>query len=89
MSEQIQKEEALEAIANELPPIVFRNWAKWRHVLPMAPRTVANDDSKGLGPANRIYVGRNCGYPRADFIQYLRTRMRVTPNPTVEAEKCE
>lgn len=33
-----------------LPPIVFRNWRGWRDVLPIAPRTCANEDSKGTGP---------------------------------------
>ncbi len=88
MNEQIKKEldeeakekreKFLAAIAAELPPIVFRNWHKWRDVLPMAPRTVANDSSRGEGPTEKVYVGRNCGYPRASFLEYLRKRIRFT-----------
>jgi hypothetical protein len=64
-------------IEKVLPPVVFRNWPKWRDVLPMSPRSVANDDCLGIGPADRIYMGRNCGYPRRPFMAYLRAKSRV------------
>jgi len=70
-----KREKFLAAIAAELPPVVFRNWPKWREVLPMSPRSVANDDCKGLGPSDMVYVGRNAGYPRMAFIEYLRKRI--------------
>jgi hypothetical protein len=60
-----------------LPPIVFRNWPKWRDVLPVSPRTVANDDSLGVGPKEKIYIGRNAGYPRSSLMEYLRAKSRV------------
>ena len=73
-----KREQVLSAIESELPPVVFRNWHKWRDVLPMAPRTVANDDSKGNGPKEKVFVGRNAGYPRAAFVDYLRKRIHFT-----------
>ena len=73
-----QRETILAAIAAELPPVVFRNWLKWRDILPMAPRTVANDDCVGKGPTSFIYVGRVKGYPKESFLDYLRQRMRFT-----------
>ncbi len=73
-----KREQILAAIAAELPPVVFRNWYKWRDVLPMAPRTVANEDSIGIGPREFIYVGRVKGYPRESFLAYLRERIRFT-----------
>jgi hypothetical protein len=60
-----------------LPPIVFRNWSKWRDVLPIAPRTVANEDSKGTGPTGKVMVGRVCGYYRSHLIQWMRERSKV------------
>jgi hypothetical protein len=60
-----------------LPPIIFRNWPKWRDTLPIAPRTCANEDSKGTGPKEKIMCGRVVGYPRAAFIQWLRERSKV------------
>jgi hypothetical protein len=73
-----KREQVLAAIAAELPPIVFRNWRKWRDVLPMSPRTVANEDSLGEGPTEKVFVGRNAGYPRAAFVEYLRKRIHFT-----------
>lgn len=60
-----------------LPPIVFRNWPRWKDVLPMSPRSVANDDCQGVGPAERVYMGRNAGYPRTAFMAYLRAKSRL------------
>ena len=73
-----KREQILAAIAEELPPVVFRNWRKWRDVLPMAPRTVANDSSIGKGPAEIVYMGRNAGYPKQAFLEYLRKRIHFT-----------
>jgi hypothetical protein len=70
-------EMSLAAIEKVLPPVVFRNWYRWRDVLPMAPRTVANDDSLGRGPKEKIMCGRVCGYPRSAFLDYLRAKSRV------------
>ena len=61
-----------------LPPIVFRNWQGWKDIIPISPRTVANDDSRGIGPKEKIYVGRVAGYPKASFMDYLRTKTRTS-----------
>jgi hypothetical protein len=60
-----------------LPPIVFRNWARWRDILPIAPRTVANNDCLGTGPKEKIMCGRVVGYPKAALIQWLREKSKV------------
>lgn len=73
-----RREQVLAAIAAELPPVVFRNWHRWREVLPMAPRTVANDDSIGEGPKDFVFVGRNKGYLKISFVDYLRKKVRFT-----------
>ncbi len=70
-------ETLLAEIERELPPIVFRNWPRWRDILPMSPRSVANDDCLHLGPSERVYMGRNAGYPRAAFMAYLRAKSRL------------
>jgi hypothetical protein len=70
-------ETLLADIERVLPPIIFRNWPKWKDVLPMSPRSVANDDCIGQGPAERVYMGRNAGYPRASFMAYLRKKSRL------------
>lgn len=73
-----KREQVLAAITDELPPVVFRNWHRWKDVLPMSPRTVANEDSRGEGPKEKVFVGRNAGYPRAAFVEYLRKRIHFT-----------
>jgi hypothetical protein len=67
----------LAEIEKILPPVVFRNWPKWRDVLSMSPRSVANDDCLGLGPKEKIYMGRVAGYPRSSLMAYLRAKSRV------------
>jgi len=77
MKEEDRIEALLAEIEKILPPVVFRNWVRWRDVLPMAPGSVANDDCLGKGPKEKIFVGRNAGYPRASFMAYLRTKSRI------------
>ena len=79
--EMERREMLLAAIAAELPPIIFRNWPRWRDVLWMAPRSVANDSSRGEGPTEKVYAGRVCGYPKQAFLEYLRKRIRFTEKP--------
>jgi hypothetical protein len=73
-----KREKFLALLEQQLPPIVFKNWRGWRDVLPVAPGTVANDDSLGTGPKDFVFVGRVKGYPRAAMIEYLRGKMRCT-----------
>lgn len=72
---------SLEAILQEieaaLPVVVFRNWARWGDVIPLNPRTIANDDCLGIGPREKIYLGRVAGYPKAAFMEYLRRKARM------------
>ena len=77
ITEKKDIETALAEIEKELPPVVFRNWYRWRDVLSMSPRSVANDDSLGLGPKEKIYMGRVAGYPRSSFMAYLRAKSRI------------
>lgn len=70
-------ETLLADIERVLPPIVFRNWPRWKDVLPMSPRSVANDDVLKIGPKEKIYMGRNAGYPRLSLMAYLRAKSRV------------
>lgn len=76
-----EKKKSIESLLAEieqvLPPVVFRNWAKWGDVIPISPRTVANDDSIGIGPKEKMYLGRVAGYPRAALMDYLRAKSRL------------
>jgi len=80
MSDEEKKqliEEALGAIAEQLPPVVFRNWKKWSNVIPISQRTLANLDSLGTGIDERIILGNVTGYPKNAMLDFLRKRMRV------------
>ena len=88
MNEKIKKEMNEEALAKreaflalleqQLPFVIFKNWRGWRDVLPVAPGTVANDDSLGKGPKAFVFMGRVKGYTRAAMIDYLREKVRFT-----------
>lgn len=69
-------ERALTAIADELPPVIFRNWRRWHDVIPLSPRTLANLDSLKQGPASRVMLGNTIGYPKKAFVDFLRNRMK-------------
>ncbi|HQO64732.1 MAG TPA: hypothetical protein PK528_14070 [Syntrophorhabdus sp.] len=77
LEEKRDIESFLAEIEKVLPPIVFRNWSKWRDVLPMSPRSVANDDCLGIGPKEKVYLGRVAGYPRSSLMAYLKTKTRM------------
>lgn len=60
-----------------LPPILYRNHPRFRELTGLSPRSVSNEDSRGTGPAKRVYLGRLCGYPKRDLIDWLEQRARV------------
>lgn len=76
--EQKKKLDAIwDEIIKGLPVIVFRNWHKWKDVFPCSPRTVANDDVLHVGPCEKVYVGRNAGYPREALVDYFKAKSRI------------
>jgi hypothetical protein len=70
-------EQRLAEMKQKLPVIIFRNWRGWRDTIPISPRTVANDDCLGIGPKEKLYMGRVAGYPRDSFMEYLRAKSRI------------
>jgi len=71
-----QKKDVLAELENELPPIVFRNWKEWKKYLPLSPRYIANLDSLGTGPDEKVMVGGITGYPRGSMMRFLRDRAK-------------
>ncbi len=65
-------------LEKELPPIVFRNWKDWKKYIPYSPRTLANMDSLGTGPDERVKVGRVVGYPRESMMRFLKANSSFT-----------
>jgi len=73
MSENIIKE-LFADLGKNLPTIVFRNWKDWRKYIPYSPRYVANLDSLGTGPDEKVMVGGIAGYPKESLIRFLEDR---------------
>ena len=65
----------LAELEQRLPPLVPRK--ELRRLLGglINPRTIANLDSKGLGPAVRLRYGRQVVYEKASFIEWLEGRL--------------
>lgn len=49
----------------------------------VSPKTLANFDSLGVGPL-KIKIGRNAGYPKLQFVEWLRSRTKGPHEPTGE-----
>lgn len=60
-----------------LPPILFRNHPKFKEWTGLSPRTVANEDSQGRGPTERVVIGNVTGYPRDPFLDYLARKAKL------------
>lgn len=77
MKEKRDIDELLSDLEKVLPPVVFRNWKRWSDIIPISPRTLANEDCLHTGPSERVMVGRVIGYPKAALIDWLRQRSKV------------
>lgn len=44
------------------------------------PRSLANLDSKGVGPANRFRVGRKVCYPTTELADWMQSRVELVEN---------
>ena len=67
----------LESLRAELPPILFRSHPNFRALTGLHPRTLANLDSLGRGPAGKVVMGRRVGYERDALLEWLAARLRV------------
>lgn len=52
-----------------------------------APGTLANNDSRGTGPAGRMLIGKNTAYPVRDAAEWVADRMRTAPQKAVARER--
>ncbi len=60
-----------------MPPILYRNHPRFKEWTGMAPRTMANMDSKGTGPRERLRMGRTVGYPKEALIEWLEAKIVI------------
>ena len=73
-NEKISIRDLLEPI---LPPVVFRNNPNFKPWTGYSSRTVANEDSRGTGPDQRIVVGKVTGYPKESLLAWLESKVKL------------
>jgi hypothetical protein len=71
--EKISIRDLLEPV---LPPIIFRNNPNFKSWTGFSSRTVANEDSRGTGPDQRIVVSKVTGYPKESLLKWLEGKVR-------------
>ena len=76
-AQKLTKSPDLRAILKELPPFVTRTHPRFRELTGYSPRSMANMDSLGLGPANRIKLGNTVAYERESLVRWLEDRSSV------------
>jgi predicted DNA-binding transcriptional regulator AlpA len=67
----------LEEIRKALPPVLYRTNPRFRELTGLSPRTMANLDSKGQGPAQRVRLGKSVGYPKEAIMKWLAERIQI------------
>jgi len=78
----MDKQEVIEALRRELPPVIARHAIGRLLGEIVHPRTVANLDSRGEGPP-RIRLGRKIAYPRDSFLEWFAARMTVIEEKSI------
>jgi len=63
-------------LEKELPPVFSRQVASKLTGGLVSVKTLSNLDSLDRGPSRKVKIGAKVGYERANFIQWLRGRMR-------------
>ncbi len=67
----------LSILLKELPPFVLRTHPRFKELTGYAGRTLANLDSLGQGPTQRVMIGNTVGYPREALVEWLESRSRI------------
>ena len=70
---------SVETIISELdrilPPVIARTKVSGYLGGMMKPGYLATLDSEGKGPEGAVRIGRHVGYPKKNFLEWLRKRM--------------
>ena len=68
----------VDELRKTLPPVLYRSHPKFQEWTGLHPRTLANLDSLGRGPAGKVTLGRRVGYERESLLAWLEARIRFT-----------
>jgi hypothetical protein len=69
-----KKTEKVDLSCIELPAVLFRNHPKFKELTGISPRTMSNLDCLGLGPSEKIQIGRTVGYRRPIMLEWMERR---------------
>lgn len=65
------------SLMDSLPPIFSRKEAVKHIGNLVSPKTLANLDCRDKGPIRKIKIGREIGYERKDFVDFLMFNIKV------------
>ena len=74
--------DSFEKMRSEMPSFIFRDKVG---AFGLNPRTMANLDSKGLGPKGRFRIGRKIVYDREALLEWLKNRRTEVEKRPVRA----
>lgn len=63
-------------LSKNLPDIIARHKVSHYFGGAISPKTLANEDSKGQGPAGKFKIGKNVVYPTEDLLKWLENRCK-------------
>lgn len=69
-------DELRQKLMDALPPVFNRRVASQAVGGMLSVGTLANLDSKGLGPKGRVQLGRRTGYTREAYVEWFMSRVR-------------
>ena len=69
-------------LVDALPPVLWRTDSRLKELTGLTRRSLANLDSLGQGPDERVCHGSSkVGYPRESLIRWLESRMTMETRP--------
>ena len=84
MNNEVIKTDVFSQMAARWPSsVVARAEAKQFTGGGISPKTLANADSKGNGPAGRFFIGRRVCYPVASLVDWLRQNTKGTQHAKI------
>ena len=75
----------LDELRITFPPVLYSTNPRFRELTGLHPRTLANLDALGRGPAERVLLGKTVGYPREAMLAWLAQRLRVEDRRNIKA----
>jgi len=66
----------IDQLSQLMPPLVARNHPQFKVWTGVGGRRMANLDSLGQGPRERVLLGREVAYPRESLLEWIAGRIK-------------